>query len=261
MTNALADLLRAGGQGVGSWCSTRDPFTVEVLTTDGVDFVCIDCQHGLADRASLPSLLPAVRGAVTPLVRVASDDPAEIGRALDLGAGGVIVPMVETAAQAVTAVAACRYPPRGNRSYGPTRAGLTLGTDPGTLDSHPLCFVMIETPAGVDNAAAICRVDGLGGVYIGPADLAIGLGISPAAMLGDRRHEEAVGTVLEACRAEGRFAGIHTTGGADAATRLAVGFHLVSLPTDVTLLRAAVKRELAVARGADGALPPLRPYG
>jgi 4-hydroxy-2-oxoheptanedioate aldolase len=245
---------------VGSWCTTPSTLTVELLTSDAVDFICFDCQHGLVDGGSLAGLLAAVRGDVTPLVRVPSNDGAAIGRALDLGAGGVIVPMVGTADEARRAVAACRYPPHGIRSYGPSRAGLFLGTEPAVLEAHALCFVMIETPAAVGRADEICAVPGVSGVYVGPADLAVGLGIRPSDSADSADHAAAVDAVRNACERAGVVAAIHTTGGADAHRRLSQGFRVVSLPTDAVLLRAALQRELAAARGA-GHTASLRPYG
>jgi 4-hydroxy-2-oxoheptanedioate aldolase len=259
-TNALASLLALGGSAVGSWCTTPATLTAEVLTSDAVDFVCFDCQHGVVDGSSLAALLAAVRGRVTPLVRVPSNDGAAIGRALDLGAGGVIVPMVGTADEARRAVAACRYPPDGTRSYGPSRAGLFLGTEPATLQAHALCFVMIETPAAVERADEICGVSGVSGVYVGPADLAVGLGIRPSDIDASSVHAAAVDAVRGACDRAGVVAAIHTSGGADAHRRLAQGFRVVSLPTDAVLLRAALQRELAAARGG-AARAELRPYG
>jgi 4-hydroxy-2-oxoheptanedioate aldolase len=259
-TNPLRALLASGASAVGSWCTTPSTFTAEVLTSEPVDFVCFDCQHGLVDGASLAALLAAVRGGVTPLVRVPANDAALIGRALDLGAGGVIVPMVATVAEAERAVGACRYPPRGTRSYGPSRIGLSLGTEPATLEAHPMCFVMIETPDAVGRADEICEVPGLSGVYVGPADLAVGLGIRPADMAASGEHADAVEVVRAASQRAGGVAGIHTTSGADAYRRLAAGFRLCSLPHDAILLRAALRRELDAARGLAGG-GELRPYG
>ncbi|HZQ59031.1 MAG TPA: aldolase/citrate lyase family protein [Acidimicrobiales bacterium] len=247
--NGLRQLIDGGGRAVGSWCVTPSTLTAELLTADGVDYVCFDCQHGLVDSSTLAALLAASRREVVPIVRVPGNDGAAIGKALDLGAGGVIIPMVGSAGEAAAAVAACRYAPRGTRSYGPARAALTLGQDPADLEGHALCFVMIETPAAVERADEICGVPGLDGVYVGPADLAVGLGIRPADIEGSREHAAAVARVREACARAGIFAGIHTSGGADARRRLAEGFQLVSLPTDAVLLRGALQRELAAARG------------
>jgi len=247
-TNQLRQLLAAGSSAVGAWCSTPSPFVVELLTAEPVDYVVLDCQHGLVELAHLAPMLAAVRPGVTPLVRVSAIDPAAIGKALDMGAAGVIVPYVESAAEAEVAVAACRYPPRGRRSYGPTRAGLALGNDPAVLGAHPLCFVMVETPAGVARATDICSVEGLDGVYIGPADLAIGLGVPLAEISTSPVHLAALDEVRAACRAAGLYVGIHTNGGADARARFAAGFQFCSLATDGALLRAALHRELGAAR-------------
>ncbi len=260
VTNALRRFLDGGGSAIGSWCTTPSTFTAEILTSEAVEFVCFDCQHGLVDGSALAGLLAAVRGDVTPLVRVPANDAAAIGRALDLGAGGVIVPLVATAEEAGRAVAACRYPPRGIRSYGPSRAGLTLGPDPDALEAHAMCFVMIETPDAVGRADEISAVEGLSGVYVGPADLAVGLGIRPAAMAASAEHTDAVEAIRAACDRAGGYAGIHTTGGADARRRLAAGFRLCSLPHDGILLRTALRRELDAARG-HGEQRELRPYG
>ncbi|HVM64108.1 MAG TPA: aldolase/citrate lyase family protein [Acidimicrobiales bacterium] len=247
--NPLRALLDGGAAAVGSWCVTPSTLTAEVLTSEAVDYVCFDCQHGMVDSSTLGALIAAVRPGVAPFVRVPGNDAAAIGKALDLGAGGVIIPMVGSAEEAAAAVAACRYAPEGTRSYGPLRAALALGAEPADLQGHPLCFVMIETPAAVARADEICAVPGLGGVYVGPADLAVGLGIRPSEIEGSAEHAAAVATVREACARAGVFPGIHTSGGADAHRRLTEGFRLVSLPTDAVLLRSALHGELAAARG------------
>jgi 4-hydroxy-2-oxoheptanedioate aldolase len=247
--NPLRALLDGGAAAVGSWCVTPSTLTAELLTAEAVDYVCFDCQHGLVDSSTLGALIAAVRPGVVPVVRVPGNDAAAIGKALDLGAGGVIIPMVGSAEEAARAVAACRYAPEGTRSYGPLRAALALGNEPADLQAYALCFVMIETPAAVARADEICAVPGLGGVYVGPADLAVGLGLRPAEIEGSTEHAAAVATVREACACAGVFPGIHTSGGADAQRRLAEGFRLVSLPTDAVLLRGALHRELGAARG------------
>ncbi len=255
--NALKALLDGGGSAVGSWCVTPSTLTAELLTADAVEYVCFDCQHGLADSSTIGALMAAVRREVVPLVRVPGNDGAAIGKALDLGAGGVIIPMVGSAAEAAAAVAACRYAPQGTRSYGPLRASLAVGPEPADVQAHALCFVMIETPSAVGRADEICGVAGLDGVYVGPADMAVGLGLRPADIEGSGEHAAAVATVREACVRAGVYPGIHTSGGADARRRLAEGFRLVSLPTDAVLLRSALQRELAAARTALTARPGL----
>jgi 4-hydroxy-2-oxoheptanedioate aldolase len=248
--NGLKALLEGGASAVGSWCVTPSTLTAEVLTAEAVDYVCFDCQHGLVDSSTLAALLAAVRPPVVPIVRVPGNDAAAIGKALDLGAGGVIIPMVGSADEAARAVAACRYAPVGTRSYGPVRAGLQVGPEPADLQAYAMCFVMIETPAAVERADEICAVPGLDGVYVGPADMAVGLGLRPSRIEGSTAHASAVAAVREACGRAGVFPAIHTSGGADARRRLGEGFRMVSLPTDAALLLGALQRELAAVRGS-----------
>ena len=145
----------------------------------GYDFVCVDLQHGLATEATLLSMFQAARGAgAVPMARLAWNEPWLIMRALDIGAAGVILPLIDNAAEAARAVEACRYPPNGRRSYGPIRAEMTAGsTDPEILGGDALCFAMIETRDGLDNLDEIAATPGLDGLYIGPSDLSIALGL------------------------------------------------------------------------------------
>jgi 4-hydroxy-2-oxoheptanedioate aldolase len=235
---------------VGGWCSTGSPITAEILATEGFDYVCIDFQHGAAGPEALVATLLAVsRTEATPVVRVPANDPAWIGRALDAGAEAVIVPLVEDASVAALAAAACRYPPRGVRSYGPTRSRLFLNQlPPHEVDEQVQCFVMIETIGAVREAAAICATPGVDGIYVGPSDLAISCGFAP----GSTNHdlEEAIESVRLACVDANIVAGIHTSNGNEARRRLEQGFALVTVGTDAALFRLAAAQHLSTARGA-----------
>src|SRR5690606_1042151 len=130
-------------------------------------------------------------------------------KALDAGAQGVVVPLVNTRAQAAAAVAACRYPPKGVRSFGPTRAALiSESRDAASLGDSVLCFVMVETREGLENIDEIASTPGLDGIYIGPADLALGLGLAPDLDKTDPEHVAAVDRILKACKKNGIVAGI-----------------------------------------------------
>ena len=167
---------------LGAWCSIASSYVVEVLGSCGFDWICIDLQHGFA---GLESLLPMVQAAAitqTPaLVRVPRLDAGMIGRALDAGAAGVIVPMVNSAAEARAAVAACRYPPDGVRSWGPARLMLA---DPEysaqRANAQVHCLVMVETLDAVRNLSEIAPVAGVTAVFVGPSDLAVDMGLHPA---------------------------------------------------------------------------------
>ncbi len=119
---------RAGEQTIGGWLSLANTHTAELMANAGFDWLCIDLQHGLLDYQNLLHMLPAISTTeTTPLVRVSGNDPKEIMKVLDAGAMGVIVPLVNTREEAARAIAACRYPPEGERSFGPIRAALYGG--------------------------------------------------------------------------------------------------------------------------------------
>jgi 4-hydroxy-2-oxoheptanedioate aldolase len=158
---------------LGSWVAVGNTITAELMGTAGYDWLCIDTQHGGIAGDSLLTMLQAVSGTNTPaLVRVSWTDQALIMRALDLGAAGVVVPMVSNAAQAKLAADACRYPPKGIRSFGPVRSYY----QPDGKVADPLCLVMVETKEAMDNLEAIAATPGVDGILIGPADLSLGLG-------------------------------------------------------------------------------------
>jgi 4-hydroxy-2-oxoheptanedioate aldolase len=186
----------------------------------------------------------------TPISRVLSSDPYGIMKALDAGALGVIVPLVDNPVEAERAVAACRYPPRGNRSYGPVRASHVFGSrDPEDLAGEVLCIVMVETREGLERVEEIAATPGLDGIYVGPADLALSLGLSPTTKVMEPEHVEAVSKIKEACRRRGIVAGIQAPSGEWARRHAEAGFDMVTVATDASLLREAARQELVAARG------------
>ena len=232
----------------GLWGSIPSSLTAEIAAAVGVDYVCVDLQHGGADEERMVAMFSAIeaRGAV-PLVRVLYNEPWMINRVLDLGAAGVIVPLVGSADDARRALSGCRYPPRGVRSYGPLRAAMTVGSaDPERLAAGALCFVMVETRDGLENVEAIAT-SGVDGIYIGPSDLSLGLGREPGH--GGDALEAAITRVREACAAAGIVAGMHCNGGGEEArARAADGFRLVTIGVDASLFGARVAAELGAAR-------------
>jgi 4-hydroxy-2-oxoheptanedioate aldolase len=242
---------RAGQQTIGGWLSLANTHTAELLANAGFDWLCIDLQHGLLDYQDLLHMLPAISTtATTPLVRVAGNDPREIMKVLDAGALGVIVPLVNNRAEAAAAIAACRYPPRGIRSFGPVRAALYGGRGyAAEANDQIACIVMIETHEGITNLEEIVTTPDLGGVYIGPSDLALALGLPPLGDTDEPRHVETVTTILAHCKRHRVPAGIHTSSLEYARRRLAMGFDFVTLGSDAGFMMSAVTRELAAARG------------
>lgn len=251
MANPLREAWEEGRTAFGLWAAVPGFFGAEILGGAGPDYVCTDQQHGLIGYDALAPMLGAAerRGAAA-ITRVLSNDPFAIMESLDAGARGVIVPLVNGPEEAARAVAACRYPPRGNRSYGPVRASSVIGSsDPEVLDSEVLCIVMVETREALERVDEISATSGLDGIYVGPADLALSLGLPPTLEITDKEHARAVRRIRESCHEHGIAAGIHASSGDWARRHAEAGFDMVTVATDASLLKAAATRELDAARG------------
>ncbi|MFB7273041.1 HpcH/HpaI aldolase/citrate lyase family protein [Streptomyces sp. NPDC056244] len=249
---AFATALRARERLIGYWSVLDSPVSTERIARLGYDYVALDAQHGLLAYQGILASLTAIdtKGSTAVgLVRVEANDPAPIGRALDAGAAGVIVPLVDTAEDAAAAVAAVRYPPLGRRSYGPMRSALRIGPVPAEAHAQTVVLAMIETADGLANVAEICATEGLDGVYVGPSDLRIGIGgASSSDPAVSERFEAALVTIREAAAAAGIAAGIHNADGASAARRLAEGFTFATVSSDLVHLEQAAGHHLAAAR-------------
>ncbi len=242
---------REGGQTIGCWLSLGNAHSAEALARLGFDWVCVDLQHGLVDYTDLTYMLPAISNAdTTPIVRVPWNEPYEIMKALDAGAYGVIVPMVNNREEAERAADACRYPPRGHRSFGPIRAAMYGGQGyAAEANDQIACLAMIETEDGIANLDEILSTPGIDGVYIGPSDLALALGLPPRGDNDHPRHAETVQRILDACQRHGVAAGIHTSSLAYTQRYLEMGFNLVLLGSDAGWMISGAARDLAAARG------------
>jgi 4-hydroxy-2-oxoheptanedioate aldolase len=238
----------AGEPTFGLWAGIPSSLTAELAAAAGYDYVCVDLQHGLSDEPTMVSMSQAtVAAGSTALARVAWNEPWLIMRALDLGAAGVIVPLVGSGAEASRAVRACKYPPDGIRSYGPIRAQLVVGSPaPAELAGAVLCFVMVETREGLEQLEEIASTPGLDGIYIGPSDLSIALGLTLGS--GGQPLEDAIARVRDACHAHGLIAGMHCASGREARARAADGFKLITVGVDASLFKSTITRELADAR-------------
>lgn len=220
----------------GGWLLGADPLMATAVAAVGFDYVGIDVQHGAPGPENVAGLIAAVAPRSAPLVRVARNDAADIGRALDAGALGVIVPMVESAEEAAAAVSACRYPPAGTRSFGPARARLLHGADYATVaDGLITCLPMIETARGLAQVDEILAVPGVDAVYVGPADLSLSLGLRPLLDQSDAVFTEALTTITRAASRHGVAAGVHASP-ALAATRQEQGFSMITVGIDLTVV-------------------------
>lgn len=249
--NRLKQKWAEGGHVVVGWLSLGNSFSAELMARQGFDAICIDMQHGLIDYDHLLPMLQGISQTdAVPLVRVPWNDPAILMKALDAGAYGVIVPLVNTAEEARRAVEACRYPPQGIRSYGPLRASHYGGADyAARANDEILVFAMIETADGLANLEAICATPGLSGVYIGPADLSYALGLPPMTDSDEPAHVEAVARIVDACKCHGIVAGIHTGGPAFSRRCVEQGMGLVTLTSDAICMASAAQQQLREFRG------------
>lgn len=236
---------------LGAWLATPSPVAAEAMARMGFDWVTVDMQHGLIGYGDALAMLQAVSTTpAAPLVRVPGNDATMIGKVLDAGARGVIVPLVSSAAEAEAAVQACRYPPLGRRSYGPSRAALALG--PGYFEGandSVLCIIMIETREAIDELDAILAVAGVDAVYVGPNDLSLAFGLAPASDHDDPTFAGALEAILDACRRHGVVPGIHATASL-APKRIGQGFLVVPVSSDLGAMLQQARRDLVSVQDA-----------
>jgi 4-hydroxy-2-oxoheptanedioate aldolase len=221
----------------GLWSTLPGAVTAELLARSGADYLVVDLQHGAMGEAELPGVAAAVTAAGSvPLVRTRSPLFPDVGRPLDLGARGVVVPSIRDAAHAREVVAACRYAPAGGRSIG----RLSGGAD------RPLVLVMVETATALADLDALLAVEGVDGVYVGPGDLGLSLGLGGA----DHRAElrGVLSSVIARAVAAGVPVGVHAYSGEEAAGYAAEGATIVTVAADAVALGEAVARHLAVAQ-------------
>ncbi len=242
--NETKRLLAAGRPALGLFVSSASPLVAEIVGSLGFDWTLIDLQHGENNLGNLSGMLTAVSATpATPFVRVPVNDAMLIGRALDLGAYGIVVPLVNSGAEAEAAVHAAQYPPRGGRSWGPIRGALYGGADYfAGAGEEILLFAMLETAEGVANARDILATPGIDGCYVGLNDLSIALGLAPEGGDGGALPppvEEALTAILAACRETGKIPGIQLYGAGAVNARLRQGFRFVGLGTELRVLRGA----------------------
>jgi len=249
-TASLRTRLAEPGTAAIGWLTSPDPLVAETIARSGFDAVALDMQHGAIDHGDALRLLQVLTLAGVPaIVRVAWNEPHLVMKALDLGAWGVIAPMLEDAQDVRRLVEACRYPPRGRRSYGPTRGAALAGAEyAARSDDEVVPIAMIETRAALEHIDELLAVPGLGAVFVGPADLSQALGGPPGADLEDGPVVDALRHVAERCAAAGVSAGIYARSPAYARRMATLGYRFVALGSALDL----------VASGADAALRAFR---
>ena len=242
MASSEADLRSrwsAGRPCHGVWNMLPGAVTGEVLARTGADFVVVDLQHGASSEADLPGLTAAITAAgAVPLVRTRSPLFPDLGRPLDLGARGVIVPNIRNAEHAREVVASCRYAPDGGRSIGRLSGG----------SAEPLVIGMVETASALEDLDALLATDGLDGVLVGPGDLALSLELTGE----DHRAElrAVLSSIIDRAVAAGVPVGVSAQVGSQAAGYAAGGATIVTVVADAVALGAEVARHLGAARAS-----------
>jgi 4-hydroxy-2-oxoheptanedioate aldolase len=248
--DTMREIWNQGRPTFGAWLSSPSSVNAEVAAQVGFDYVCCDNQHGALDYQVTVSMIQAIElGGGNPIVRVPWNEPGIIGKVLDAGAQGVIVPMVNTAEEAASVVRSACYPPIGARSFGPMMVGGRVRNYASMANDIVAVVPMVETVEALRNLDEILATPGISAVYVGPADLSFSLGLPP--QNNDDRSEftEALLRITSACRNAGVVPGIHASG-ALAERRLEQGFRMITVSADVLSMRRGMAEELAQSRGA-----------
>lgn len=256
MPNPIASLsrrLKAGDKMIIAWSGIDDPAVPEAMLRMGYDCALLDMQHGAWDYAGALNGIAAAGAAGKPcLVRVPVGEFALASRLLDAGAAGIVAPMINSAADARAFAEFCKFPPLGERSWGPLRAMGSLGLAPGDYFARAndlqLALAMIETRSALDALEDILDTPGIDGVLVGPADLSIALSGGAYVNAEAPEVDVALRRIGAACRARGKTAAAFAMSGARAKAMGEFGFQLASICNDQLLLRQAAAAELAIAR-------------
>lgn len=252
MTTPFRQRIHAGETLFGAWASLGSPGSAELLGRSGLDWVVVDMEHGNTTESELLAHLTAIEvsGSLA-LVRPQSGERLRIGRALDMGAAGVVIPRLDTAEQVREAVTFLRYPPTGQRGVALLTRGARLGTvnhaGVAALNDDIVGVVQIESPLALDAAEEFAATDGVDVLFVGPADLSHSLGIP--GQFGNPVYQEALRKVVAACRAHGKAAGILLYDPASFKPHLDLGYTFIGIGADISFVNDGVKAALAAARG------------
>jgi 4-hydroxy-2-oxoheptanedioate aldolase len=252
---SLARRLRAGETVFSAWTTLASPLLVEAMAREGFAAVNLDSQHGMWDVASLIAGIGAVRaGGSAPLVRVPLEDFALASRALDLGAEAIIAPMINNASDARRFAAAAKYPPIGERSWGPVRAMMLQGASAPTdylreANDGTLTMAMIETPSALNNVHDIAATNGIDALFVGPYDLATSLSAGKAQDITAPEVERAIDDICAAAKKAGKVPGIYCRDAARALQMAKRGFRFIAVASDLGVVREGTAAILKTLKG------------
>ena len=249
--NHAKQRLKAGEPSVGTWLSLPSPEAAEYVATLGFDWLVVDAEHNAIDIRTLSQMFGAIAGAgVAPMVRIPWNSAENFKRVLDAGAWGVVVPMVNSRAEAEAAVEAARFPPTGNRSVGGSIPAVRFRTTGGeylqNADEQILVVLQIEHITGVEHADEILSVPGVDACFIGPNDLAASMGVGLGVPLeGDNEQlNAAIQEIREACVRNGVAPGIHTSGAAGINQRIGEGFQFLAMASELKYTLAGLAADI-----------------
>lgn len=245
--------IHAGETLIGAWASLASPGSAELMARAGLDWVVVDLEHGAASETDLVAHLTSIEVTGTAaIVRPQSAERLRIGRALDLGAAGLVVPRLDTVEQVREAVRYLRYPPAGGRGVALLTRGGRLGAvnhgGVAAINDDIVGIVQIESPGAVDAADEIAAIDGVDVLFVGPADLSHSLGVP--GQFASEPYQHALRRVVDACRAHGKAAGILLYDPASFGPHLELGYTFVGLGADNSFVLDGARGALAAARAA-----------
>jgi 4-hydroxy-2-oxoheptanedioate aldolase len=255
MQFSLALRLNAGETVFTGWCPLPYPIVAETIAREGFVAVTIDQQHGLWDTAATLTGIAAIRqGGAAPIVRIPFGDFPTAARVLDFGAEGVIAPMINTVADAKAFVAVTKYPPVGERSWGPHRATTLAGVpDQKTYlreaNNIVVTFAMIETRTALDNLDAIAATEGIDALFVGPSDLSIALTGGAEVEPHSPAVERELDRVVAAARKANKIPGLYCVNAERALFAAKRGFRFLAVGSDLGFLRAGTAAQLQALKG------------
>ena len=252
---SLARRLRAGETVYTGWCAIPSPVVAELIAREGFVAITLDQQHGLYDMATTAAAIVHVHAAgAAPVVRIPLGDFAVASRVLDFGAEGVIAPMINTPADARMFVAASKYPPLGERSWGPHRATALAGIADQKVylreaNESVLTFAMIETRAALSNVDAIAATPGIDALFVGPSDLSIALTDGATLDPHSPAVEAALDQIVAAAKKAGKIAGLYCINAERALACAKRGIKFLAVGSDQGFLRAGTAAQVKALRG------------
>jgi 4-hydroxy-2-oxoheptanedioate aldolase len=242
--NKLKQLLKSNNTVACGWLHIPNSWSAEVMANAGWDCVTVDMQHGLQSIETAIQMMQGISTTETvPLARSSWNTPGEIMRLLDGGAYGIICPMINSKEECESFVGACKYPPFGYRSFGPTRARVYAGKDYGEYaNDEILTLAMVETSQAIENIIEICAVEGLDGIFIGSGDLELSLKATNQNYT-TALFDQAIDTVLRECQDRNLVAGVWCSTIEDAKKMIDKGFKFIALKSDSMMLTEYAKEQ------------------